>query len=235
MAKEVNDFIGSFDSDVPYFENPQEFRALVKELIEARKNCMLVANFTKRCVSKENKSKLNARMTYEEALDIARDIIDNIANVTYGDVSLKRGKDEDTSEIIDTIYKDESKQRSQIMEKFITNFLSQAGVDRRLYTKYMSNPLYLPNKKLALAIGLFCEPYANLEGKDDRELAIVENLERFMNQNSLSLHSYFATVTEYDSLTDEEFLGFVQDGLTLDVLAYILKHYARTEKDFPKK
>lgn len=83
-----------------------------------------------------------------------------------------------------------------------------------------------------MAIGLFCEPYCNLEDTDDIELAIVENLERFMNQNSLSVKSSYATITEFDSLGDEEFLYLVEDGLTIDVLAYMLRNFARTERDF---
>lgn len=195
-----------------------------------------VANFTKKYIPKENWNLLEkSKLTYEDALELAENVIDNIDQISYqekGNVTslMENGVDED--EVIEIVYEDSSKMRTQVMERYITNFLEQSGVDRRIYTKYMKNPLYQPNKKLALAIGLFCEPYCNLEDTDDIELAIVENLERFMNQNSLSVKSSYATITEFDSLGDEEFLYLVEDGLTIDVLAYMLRNFARTERDF---
>lgn len=237
LAKEVNNYSGVLNSENPYEDNPREFRKLVKRLINARKKCMQVVTFTVSNISEKNEHLVNEDLSYEDALMIAEDIIDHIETFGYPKGSLKVDKHDDIIEAMDALYSSDNteKLKSSVMEKFITNFIGQTGQDRRLYSKYTDSPLYHPYKKLALTIGLFSEPYINLEDQDDIEPAIADNLERFMNQHSYSIKSYFATVTEFDVMTDEDFLNLVRYGLSLDLLAYMLKHYAKTERNLPKK
>lgn len=237
LAKEVNNYAGVPDSAYPYEDNPREFRKLVKRLIEARKKCMQVVTFTVSNISEKNEYLINENLSYENALMIAEDIIDHIESIGYLKGSLKVDKEDDIIDARDALYSSDNSEdlKTCVMEKFCTNFIGQTGQDRRLYSKYYEDPLYIPYKKLALAIGLFCEPYINLEDQDDIEPAFAENLERFMNQNSYSIESYFATITEFDVMTDEDFLNLVRYGLSLDLLAYMLKHYAKTERNLPKK
>lgn len=234
LAKEVNNYAGELGSEEPYIDNPRGFRKLVKRLIEARKKCMLAVTFTVSNISEKNIHLVNENLSYEDALMIAEDIIDHIESIGFPKGTLKVNKQDDIQEAMDALYSSDNNDdlKTYVMEKFCTNFIGQTGQDRRLYSKYMDDPLYTPYKKLALAIGLFCEPYINLEDQDDIEPAFAENLERFMNQNSYSMESYFATITQFDIMTDEDFLNLVRYGLSLDLLAYMLMHYARTERNF---
>lgn len=229
LAKEVNKYIGVINSKEAYKENVIEFRNLVKELVNARKKCAPIASFTKRCVPEDKQYLLNQEtLTYDGALELAEIVIDNCVALTYGD---------DTAwlnEIYRELFESSTPLRTEIQEKFVTNHLEQCGLDRHMYKTYMGGSVYVPNKKFLIALGIFCEPYTDLYDKTKHKLGIANNLEAFMNQNSQSIKSNFATVTEFDNLLDSQLLYLIEDGLSLDMLAYMLKNFAKAGKDIKK-
>ena len=239
--KKVNTFPGIPNAVEPQKENPKAFRELVKQALNARKKCQVVVSFTNIVIPPETRVAYNKKtLTYDEALDICQDIIDNVSKIAYtkkGQSLIDAGVDAD--EVKDMLvyggidYNEQTGKglKNKIMENFPTNFLDQCGVLRRIYNKYFKNEDYFPNKKFALALGLFLEPYSDLSNRKSKEVCIWENLERFMNQNCLSVNSSFSTVTEYDVLLDDDIKMMLQDGLPVDAIAFLLNNYAKTLKD----
>ena len=80
-------------------------------------------------------------------------------------------------------------------------------------------------------MGLFLEPYTDLSREQSADSNILNNVECFMNQNCLSMKSRFATVSEWDTLLDYDVMCMLEDGLSIDVIAFMLHSYAKTEKD----
>lgn len=234
-ARKVNEYLGEPCPQEAYIENVQAFRKLVKELVNARKKCGLCASFTSTYVSDINKPWLNQEvLTYEKALEIAEDIIDNYAQLRYGKAGVKIEDCVDEESLVDELCLEETPLHEEIQEKFITKFIEQCGLNREMYKTYMSGSVYVPNKKFLIALGLFCEPWCDMESKDCEELAMIGNLEQFLNQNSFSIMSLFGTVSDYDNMLDEQLRYLIEDGLSLDMLAYMLKHFAKTGKDIKK-
>ena len=226
LVRKVNTFKG-VSSKQPHIDNPKALRNLVHELVEEKKKCMLIANFTINCIPQEHRPYLNkSTITYEQALIIARDVIDNVEK-TF------RALDSFTeSDVIGEVVDGSSKLCKQVDARFVTNYIESAGVDRRLYTKYLNNPSYMPDKKLVLVLGIFCEPFCNINNPLATQMGIELYLEQFMNQHSFSMKSQCSTITEYDVMTDRDFLNLIKDGVSVEILAYMLNNYARTKKDF---
>lgn len=239
--KKVNTFPGIPNAVEPQKENPKAFRELVKQALNARKKCQVVVSFTNIVIPPEKRRAYNKKtLIYDEALDICQDIIDNVSKIAYtkkGQSLIDAGVDADDVKdmlVYGGIDYDEQTGKglkNKIMENFPTNFLDQCGVLRRIYNKYFQHEEYFPNKKFALALGLFLEPYSDLSNRKSKEVCIWENLERFMNQNCLSVNSSFSTVTEYDVLLDDDIKMMLQDGLPVDAIAFLLNNYAKTLKD----
>lgn len=242
-VKEMNSFLGVPNAMEPQVENTRAFRVLVKNVIHARKKCQVVVSFTSLVIPPEKRIAYNKnKLSFEDALEICQDIIDNVSKIAY----TKKGQTlvdacVETEEIRGILVyggvdnKECSKGlKKQIMENFVTNYIEDCGVLPELYKKYFKSVGYFPNKKLAIALGLYLEPYADLSKNKSLESCIEENLEAFLSQNCLSINSNFATVTEYDVLLDNDLKMMLEDGLPLDMIAYMLKTYARTEKDFNK-
>ena len=230
-VKELNSFCGKLNATRE--EKVTEFRALVEKTIEARKKCQIIINFNSGMIPVElRKTYTKKSLSFEDAYETCQDIISNVKKAFYGtdDTSM----DGDGKELLD----DKSNRAlepnqgvKRILKFYITRYLEDdCGVSRRLYTKYNDDPKYLPIKKLVLALAAYCEPYANLEGKDD-ECHICENVESFMNQHSMTLNSFFETITEFDEMTDEDAKALLEDGLPLDSFAFMLKTFAGTYKD----
>ena len=229
LARKVNGYIGEIGSTQAFSDNVTAFRKLVKEFVNARKKCGLCATFTSTYVSETRKPWLNKEViTYDEALEIAEEIIDNYICLRYGEEEI------DEESLVDELCLEETPLKDEIQEKFITNFIEQCGLNREMYKTYMSGSVYVPNKKLLIALGLFCEPWCDIENRGNRDLVMTANLEKFLNQNSFSIKSLFGTVSEYDNMLDNELLYLIEDGLNLDMLAYMLKHFAKTGKDIKK-
>ena len=229
LARQVNGYIGEIGSTKAFSDNVTAFRKLVKEFVNARKKCGLCATFTSTYVSDVRKPWLNKEViTYDEALEIAEEIIDNYVWLRYGDEEI------DEESLVDELCLEETPLKDEIQEKFVTNFIEQCGLNREMYKTYMNGSVYVPNKKFLIALGLFCEPWCDVEDRTNRDLAMTTNLEKFLNQNSFSIKSLFGTVTEYDNMLDNELLYLIEDGLSMDMLAYMLKHFAKTGKDIKK-
>jgi len=122
-----------------------------------------------------------------------------------------------------------------LSERYITNYLEKAGIGRKTYNKYLKEVKYaFPQKKLAWGLALYLEPV--IKGVKRRpENAYKKNVEQFMHQNSIGILSSFATVSEIDCLKDEDVLCLLEDGATADMMAFFLKHYAKTENPVKKK
>lgn len=122
-----------------------------------------------------------------------------------------------------------------LSERYITNYLEKAGIGRKTYDKYFKNVEYAsPQKKLAWGLALYLEPVINgVKGK--LENVYQQNVERFMHQNSVGILSEFATVSATDFLKDSDVLCLLEDGATADMMAFFLKHYAKTENPVKKK
>ena len=71
--------------------------------------------------------------------------------------------------------------------------------------------------------------------KGNLENVYQQNVEKFMHQNSVGILSNFATVSETDFLKDSDVLCLLEDGATADMIAFFLKHYAKTESAVKKK
>jgi len=239
-VRNMNEFLGVLDAEEPQIENVRAFRSLVKQTILARKKCQVIVSFTTKVIPVEKRTAYNkTTLTFEEALDICDDIIGNIEKIAYA----KKGQSlvdvgVDNEDVIDMLavggVNDEEAPKgvkAQILENFPTNFVEQCGVGRRSYNDYIGKDGYEPYKKLCIAVGLFVEPYADLSSSHSSNSCIMENLECFMNQNSFSINSKFATITEYDVLMDENLRYMLEDGLSLDVIAFMLKTFAGTYKD----
>lgn len=242
LAKRVNGFCGESEGEELYLSNSESFRAIVKELAESRKKCALVARFTRDYVSKDKRKLLQSNnLNYEEICILADNIIVNLDDYVYINEEMVEGKKPERgekkslkeegiepAELIEDFYEADKEKREEIMEKFLTNFAEDAGVERRLLTKYFGKPVYQPFKKLVLILGIYCEPYVSL-GDCEEDTAILHNLEIFMNQNGLSMKSAFATVTEFDNLLDADVLGYLEDGYTHSMLAHCLRRFAKTK------
>lgn len=239
-VRNMNEFLGVLDAEEPQIENVRAFRTLVKQTVLARKKCQVIVSFTTKVIPVEKRTAYNkTTLTFEEALDICDDIIGNIEKIAYA----KKGQSlvdvgVDNEDVIDMLavggVNDEEAPKgvkAQILENFPTNFVEQCGVGRRSYNDYIGKDGYEPYKKLCIAVGLFVEPYADLSSSHSSNSCIMENLECFMNQNSFSINSKFATITEYDVLMDENLRYMLEDGLSLDVIAFMLKTFAGTYKD----
>lgn len=239
-VKNMNEFLGVLNAEEPQVENVRAFRALVKQTVLARKKCQVIVSFTTKVIPVEKRAAYNKKtLTFEEALDICDDIIGNIEKIAYA----KKGQSLvdvgfDKEDVIDMLaiggVNDEEEPKgvkAGILENFPSNFMEQCGVERRTYNKYMGQDGYEPYKKLCIAIGLFVEPYADLSSSHSSKACILENLECFMNQNSFSVNSKFATITGYDVLMDENLRYMLEDGLSLDVIAFMLRNFAGTLKD----
>lgn len=242
-VKEVNEFLGVVGADTPQSDNVKKFRELVKAALDKRKHCQVVVNFTNRVIPIEKRAAYSKEtLAFDEALEICEVIIDNIDCIEYASKDRKKrsfkemGVDEE--EIINSLVHDEQDDmaeeqglRRQIMDSFVTNFLERCGVSRRIYSKYFKDEGYFPNKKLCLGMGLFLEPYTDLSREQSADSNILNNVECFMNQNCLSMKSRFATVSEWDTLLDYDVMCMLEDGLSIDVIAFMLHSYAKTEKD----
>lgn len=240
-VKELNSFYGMRNASRK--ENVAAFRELVEKTIEAKKKCQIVINFTSSMIPMEvRKTYTEQSLTYEDAYETCQEIISNVRMIFHGttDASLSEmfvgAKD---------LLEDKSNRSPQpnngvnrIMKYSVLKYLEACGVTTKLYTKYtnvMKFPKYLPNKKLVLALAAYCQPYCKISGKADKECHIGEHVECFMNQHGLTLNSFFETVSEYDEMTDEDAKMLLEDGLPVDSFAFMLKTFARTEKDFSKE
>ena len=104
-----------------------------------------------------------------------------------------------------------------------------------MYKNYVNGATRLPTKKFLIALGIFCEPYCNLEDRKAKEVALCKNLEQFMNQNGQSVKSHFDTITEFDNMTDSDLRYLIDSGISMEMLAYMLKNFAKAGKDIKKK
>lgn len=243
-VREVNEYLGEAGTENPQVDNAKAFRLLVKRALDDRKKCQIVVNFTNRFIPIEKRVAYSKEtLTLDDALELCEEIIDNIDCIEYSSKSKKKRSfqemDVNEADIINTLVHDaeddileEQGLRSQIMDSFVTNFLEHCGVSRRIYSKYFKDEGYFPDKKLCLAMGIFLEPYTDLSKEQSADPRIADNLECFMNQNYLSIKSKFGTVSELDILLDYDVLCMLEDGLSTDVIAFMLNTYARTEKDF---
>lgn len=240
--KEMHKFLG-VNSATPWYDCPKAFRELVRETINARKKVQIIVSFRIGTIPEDIRSHYNKEsMSMEEALDLCDIIIDNIERIEYVDKNAKtkmlfkeEGYTYDDILSLITNYDEEDTEeglRKLIAERFPTNYIEQTGVIRELYKKYFNDPVYFPYKKLCVAMALFIEPYSNLDNDDSKDNCILENVELFMNQNNLSINSTYATLTPFDSLLDEDIRRFLQEGLSLDIIAYMMQRFARTGKDF---
>lgn len=231
----VHDYFGE-DTDNAFEDSNREFRKLIENLIAARVKCMTIVNFTKGFVPPQERFLLEHKtITYEETLEIAQYVIDNIDHVACKKNCKKRNIVDDyitDDEVISRVVTDKSGLRRQIMERSINRFLEHAGVLPKSYNDYKKKPTFTPSKKQVLALALYCEPCYDLAGK--KPFAQFDNIEKFMNQHSYSMKSTFATVTPYDMLRDNDVAILIEDGITVEVLCYILQKFAGTRKDTKK-
>ena len=222
LVQAVNEYAGEVYSPKLYEENIKGFRSLVDKLVKSKKKCVSIANFTKKFIPKEKWVLLNKdTLTYEEATSIARDIIDNCEEIC------DRSRGFSWEDHVEKIVAYDSKQVKEIREKFLSNFLEQCGISRERYKTYKNGTVYVPTKKFVIALGLFCEPFCNLYKLEDSNCEIMSNLETFMNQHAMSLKSLYATITEFDNMTDNDLVYLLEDGLSPDMLAFMLKNYAQ--------
>jgi len=234
--KQIHEYLGQ-DTENTFEDNNKEFRALVEKVIKARTQCMTIVNFTSKFIPPQERFLLeNKTITYNEALEIAEYVIDNIDKVASKKNCKPRNIVDDfitDDEIIMRVITDKSGLRRQIMERSLKRFLEHAGVLPESYKNYKKNPKYTPSKKQVLALALYCEPCFDTTGK--KPLVQLDYIEKFMNQHSYTLKSTFSTLTPYDVLRDDDVITLIEDGVTVEVLCYILKHFAGTRKDSKKK
>lgn len=233
--EQVHEYIGT-DTENTFEDNNREFRELVEKVIKARTQCMTIVNFTSKFVPPQERFLLeNKTITYNEALEIAEYVIDNIDKVASKKNCKPRNIVDDfitDDEIIMRVITDKSGLRRQIMERSLKRFLEHAGVLPESYKNYKKNPKYTPSKKQVLALALYCEPCFDTTGK--KPLVQLDYIEQFMNQHSYTLKSKFATLTPYDMLRDNDITILIEDGVTVEVLCYILRNFAGTRKDTKK-
>lgn len=236
-VKAVNSYKGEVDSERLFEDNMMAFRALVKDLIVARKKCALIANFTIRCVPEDKQDLLNQEnLTYEGALELAEIVINNCVAINYGDLGATE------SDMTHELFENPTPMREEIQEKFVTKHLKNCGLNTDVYKEYISGKVYVTNKKFLISLGIFLEPYIYLDMKrcrdndyDKDSIALRDNLECFMNQNGQSVNSQFATITECDNMLDGDICYLADIGLSVEMLAYMLKNYAKSSKDIKKK
>lgn len=222
LVQEVNEYTGEVYSPKLYEQNIKGFRSLVDQLVKSKKKCVTIANFTKKFIPREKWTFLNKEtFTYEEATSIARHIVDNCEDIC--DKSRGFTWEEHANRIIAW----DTKQVKEIREKFLSNFMEQCGISSERYKTYKKGTVYTPTKKFVIVLGLFCEPFCNLFKLEDSNCTIMENLETFMNQHAMSLKSLCATITEFDNMTDNDLVYLLEDGLSPDMLAFMLKNYAK--------
>ena len=234
--KQVHEYIGQ-DTENTFEDNNREFRELVEKVIKARTQCMTIVNFTSKFIPPQERFLLeNKTITYNEALEIAEYVIDNIDKAASKKNCKPRNIAEESIDndiFIPNLFKDKSGLRRQIMERSIKRFLEHAGVLPESYKNYKKNPKYTPSKKQVLALALYCEPCFDTTNK--KPLVQLDYVEKFMNQHSYTLKSTFATLTPYDVLRDDDVAILIEDGVTVEVLCYILRNFAGTRKDSKKK
>lgn len=222
LVQRVNEYAGEVYSPKLYEENIKGFRSLVDQLVKSKKKCVTIANFTKKFIPREEWDLLTQEtLTYEEATRMARKIIDNCESICEKSPAFS------WEDHVERIVSRETRQVKEIKEKFLSNFLEQCGINRERYKTYKSGTVSVPTKKFVIALGLFCEPFCNLFKLEDSNCTIMENLETFMNQHAMSLKSLCATITEFDNMTDNDLVYLLEDGLSPDMLAFMLKNYAQ--------
>ena len=76
-------------------------------------------------------------------------------------------------------------------------------------------------------------PYARLNNRKNvaNELKLYDNVEQFLQQNSVTLGSRFATITDKGTMTDADFCALLEEGATAEIFAHMLKHYAKTQDE----
>ena len=244
LVKQVNEFTGEFEGEELYRSNVEKFRALVRKAVEAREDCALVAVFKKDYISTQDIYLTKRKnVSYEEACVLADNVIKNLAGYVYINEASINGKKVrreklknlkslqeegvESAELIEEFYDGNADMREEI-EKSWTHFADDTGVGRKIIGNYFRDVSYRTFRKAALTLGIFFEPYANL-GDCEEDTAVVHNLERFMNQNGLSMKSYFDTTTQYDNLLDYDVLGFLEYGYTHSMIAYCLRRFAKTK------
>lgn len=222
LVQKVNEYAGEVYSPKLYEENIKGFRSLVDQLVKSKKKCVTIANFTKKFIPREEWDSLTQEtLTFEKATYWARKIIDNCEAVCEKSPAFS------WEDHVERIVSRETRQVKEIKEKFLSNFLEQCGISRERYKTYKNGTVYVPTKKFVIALGLFCEPFCNLYKLEDSNCEILGNLETFMNQHAMSLNSLCATITEFDTMTDVELKYLLEDGLGPDMLAFMLKNYAK--------
>lgn len=229
LARQLNSYDGE-SSTSTCNDNFLGFRRLVEQLIDARKKCTIYASFTGANLTKAKRKLLNKEtITYEQELEIAEELIENYVEARFG---LYTPSDE---ELYKDLCSDPTPMRKRIEEKFVTNYLEQCGLDRHMYKNYVNGTTRLPTKKFLIALGIFCEPYSVLDKNTPKEYAFRENLEKFMNQNGQSIKSCFDTITEFDNMTDADLCYLLDSGISMEMLAYMLKNFAKAGKDIKAK
>ena len=165
-------------------------------------------------------------MSKEAVIDIAeRNMEESEFYKTFLGITMKQNG---------VIWDERNKSALWLSERYISNYMDKAGIGRKTYNKYIKKPKYAPQKKLAWGLALYLEPVIN-GVKGNLENVYQQNVEKFMHQNSVGILSNFATVSETDFLKDSDVLCLLEDGATADMIAFFLKHYAKTESAVKKK
>ena len=230
LVNQLNSYDGKNSTKKVAEDNFIAFRKMVEQVISARKKCTIYASFTGANLSKATRKWLNKEtITYEQELAISEELIKNYVEARFGLYEPSE------TELYRDLCVDPTPLRKSIEEKFVTNYLEQCGLDRHMYKNYVNGATRLPTKKFLIALGIFCEPYCNLEDRKAKEVALCKNLEQFMNQNGQSVKSHFDTITEFDNMTDSDLRYLIDSGISMEMLAYMLKNFAKAGKDIKKK
>ncbi|MBP3579264.1 MAG: hypothetical protein J6K15_14265 [Lachnospiraceae bacterium] len=214
------------------------FRSLVDELSDARKKCRIVISFDNIAPNSLNKYKEEEEWTYEAKEELALDVLDMISKFEY--VGKKKGHKADeinVQEMYDQLFEVGIDLADDITDNIlsITGFLERCGIDRKHYQFYIGRQklVHTPGKKLLVALAVYLMPYARLNSRKNiaNELMLYDNVEKFLQQNSVTLGSRFATITSRGTMADSDFCALLEEGATTEIFAHMLKHYAKTQDE----